>query len=467
MLSYSWARFAPRTMALLKGVAYVTRARPYLPRARLTTRRHGRGLARPPVLGLVGQLSDIVGRDIAELLLDADSDSLRATRNAQLATYALSLVALDAARRGRSATTEIAAHGPGGSGGRSPPWPGTAWASTRRWWRPERSTPGRAPARAGPRARPCRWRPQANPGTMAAVLGLDLAGVAKACEETAGAWVANDNTPGQVVVAGTVNGVEQAGATALRLGAKRVVPLQVGGAFHTPLMQPAQEPLDAALTGLEFAPSSPAVVTNVDAAAHSDGFPPLLSAQLCSRVRWRESLLAMAGHGRDAVRRARPGYRAVGHGQADRPGSDAGQCRHSGGPGSAGPAADRLMAHGAVFYGGWGRRFWRIGARFSAALVDSRHGFWPKSASSCARDREARRKRTGITGKDAPRRPDGAIRERASGAYRNLTAGTGQLSRRIWLCQPRLPVADARPHLARRQAGWPALAPGRAMARWR
>jgi [acyl-carrier-protein] S-malonyltransferase len=121
--------------------------------------------------------------------------------------------------------------------------------------------------------------------------------VAEACAEAAGAWVANDNTPGQVVVAGTINGVKEAGAAALRLGAKRVVPLQVGGAFHTPLMQPAQEPLDAVLAGVAFAPSSPPVIANVDASAHTDGFARLLSAQLCSRVRWRESLLAMAGMG--------------------------------------------------------------------------------------------------------------------------------------------------------------------------
>ena len=123
-------------------------------------------------------------------------------------------------------------------------------------------------------------------------------GVAEACDEASDAWVANDNTPGQVVVAGTVSGVEEAGAAALRLGAKRVVSLQVGGAFHTPLMQPAQArrstPPWPAST---FLPSPIPVVANVDATARSDGFRPLLSAQLCSRVRWRESLLAMAGMG--------------------------------------------------------------------------------------------------------------------------------------------------------------------------
>ena len=251
-----------------------------------------------PSWDLVGQLSDIVGRDIAELLLDADGDSLRATRNAQLATYALSLIALDAARKGPLGDHDNGGPGPGEEAvGRVAAVAGHSLGEYTALVAAGALDAGTGARLVQARGEAMQVAAQANPGTMAAVLGLDLAGVAKACEETTGAWVANDNTPGQVVVAGRVSGVEQAGATALRLGAKRVVPLQVGGAFHTPLMQPAQERLDAALTGLQFAPSSPAVVTNVDATAHTDGFPPLLSAQLCSRVRWRESLLAMAAMG--------------------------------------------------------------------------------------------------------------------------------------------------------------------------
>jgi [acyl-carrier-protein] S-malonyltransferase len=251
-----------------------------------------------PSWPLVGQLSQIVGRDVAKLLLDAGSDALRATRNAQLATYALSLVALDAARNGP--LHDVGMVGPGAVAGPGPGIVAVAGHSLGEY--PALVAAGALDAGAGARLVHARGEAmqvaaEANPGTMAAVLGLDLAGVAKACEEAAGAWVANDNTPGQVVVAGTVNGVEEAGAAALRLGAKRVVPLQVGGAFHTPLMQPAQAPLDAALRAVEFAPCEHPVVANVDATAHTEGLAPLLSAQLCSRVRWRESLLAMAGMG--------------------------------------------------------------------------------------------------------------------------------------------------------------------------
>jgi [acyl-carrier-protein] S-malonyltransferase len=132
----------------------------------------------------------------------------------------------------------------------------------------------------------------ARPGTMAAVLGLDPEAVADSCAGVDGAWVANDNAPGQIVIAGTAAGVEQAGARAKERGAKRVIPLAVSGAFHTPLMAPAQDALDAALGVAAFHPASIACVANVDAAVHlgADEWRALLSAQLTSPVRWRESL---------------------------------------------------------------------------------------------------------------------------------------------------------------------------------
>jgi [acyl-carrier-protein] S-malonyltransferase len=237
---------------------------------------------------VIERLSDVVGRDVAQLLLDAEPEELRATRNAQLATYALSLVVLDAVRRGPLAgfasdrIAAVAGHSLGEY---------TALVAA-----------GAIDAEGGARLVYARGEAMqtaadANPGTMAAVLGLDLAEVAAACAEGDHAWVANDNTPGQVVVAGTAWGLERAGRAALRRGAKRVIPLQVGGAFHSPLMAPAQALLDEALAEVEFGPGSRPVVANVDARPHSAGFGPLLSAQLCSRVRWRESLLTLAGMG--------------------------------------------------------------------------------------------------------------------------------------------------------------------------
>jgi len=246
-----------------------------------------------PSWQLVPELSEVAGRDIAELLLDAGSDTLRATRNAQLATYALSLVVLDAAMRGPLNHLKAGPRGLDGLAAVAGHSLGEYTALV---------AAGALDAGAGARLVQARGEAMqaaadANPGTMAAVLGLDLQGVADACEEAKESWVANDNTPGQVVVAGTSRGIEDAGSAALKRGAKRVVPLQVGGAFHSPLMQPAQAPLDAALANARFAPVSWPVVANVDARPHSNGFGPLLSAQLCSQVRWRESLLTLAEMG--------------------------------------------------------------------------------------------------------------------------------------------------------------------------
>jgi [acyl-carrier-protein] S-malonyltransferase len=236
-----------------------------------------------PSWTVVETISAATDRDVADLLVKADAETLRATRNAQLAAFSLSMVILDAARAaGLAGEGAVAGHSLGEY---------SALVAA-----------GAAPLDEGARLVAARGDAMqaaydAAPGTMAAVLGLDPEAVARACAEVEGAWVANDNAPGQVVVAGTRDGVAAAGEAALALGAKRVLPLAVGGAFHSPLMAAAQERLDAALAAATFGPSRVPVVANVDAASHTDGWASLLSAQLVSPVRWRESLLALAGLG--------------------------------------------------------------------------------------------------------------------------------------------------------------------------
>ena len=251
-----------------------------------------------PSWELVERVSDASGRDVAGLLLDAGPEVLRATRNAQLATFAFSVVALDAALRGPLAGV-----------------PAENWAGTAGHSLGEYSALVAAGAVAAEdaaslvqaRAEAMQAAAEASPGTMAAVLGIGLGELLEVCARTAGAWVANDNAPGQVVIAGTLEGVSEAGELALGAGAKRVIPLQVGGAFHTPLMEPAQHSLDGALERVDFASARCPLVSNVDAKAHRDGFGGLLSAQLCSRVRWRESLEALAGGGGDLFVELGPG----------------------------------------------------------------------------------------------------------------------------------------------------------------
>ena len=235
-----------------------------------------------PAWAMVEAVSDAAGRDVGALLIDADAETLKATRNAQLAAFALSLVVFEAVRPLLPGFDAVAGHSLGEytalvAAGALRPDGGASLVAAR----------GEAMQAAA----------DASPGTMAAVLGLGSDEVASACAEVEGAWPANDNAPGQVVVAGTPGGVEAAGHAAVGLGAKRVMPLQVGGAFHSPLMAPAQEHLDRALDAAEFAPSQVDVVANVDASVHREGWPELLSRQLVSPVRWRESLLTLSDLG--------------------------------------------------------------------------------------------------------------------------------------------------------------------------
>jgi [acyl-carrier-protein] S-malonyltransferase len=236
-----------------------------------------------PSWSLVDVTSSATQRDVAGLLLDADAETLKATRNAQLATFTLSLVILDAARvAGLGHPAAVAGH----SLGEYTALVAAAALSVEDGAR-----------LVAERGEAMQEAADAAPGTMAAVLGLEPDLVVQACAGVEGAWMANDNAPGQIVIAGTAAGVAGASEAAKALGAKRVMPLVVGGAFHSPLMAPARGRLDRALEQATFAVSATPVVTNVDAAVHTDGWGPLLAAQLVSPVRWRESLATLAGLG--------------------------------------------------------------------------------------------------------------------------------------------------------------------------
>jgi [acyl-carrier-protein] S-malonyltransferase len=112
-------------------------------------------------------------------------------------------------------------------------------------------------------------------------------------------WVANYNAPGQVVIAGCPEAIERATAAAKELGAKKVLPVAVSGAFHTPFMAPARDRLRKAIAEVDLRDGDTPVIANVDGAAHTaaDDWAGLLAAQLCSPVRWRQSLHAMADAG--------------------------------------------------------------------------------------------------------------------------------------------------------------------------
>ena len=141
-------------------------------------------------------------------------------------------------------------------------------------------------------------------GAMTAVLGLDEASVAKACEEEARGEIvspANLNAPGQVVIAGARAAVERAGRRAKALGARRVVWLPVSAPFHCALMQPAQERLALDLRGLVVSDPTVPVVANLDAEPKRDGAASIaaLVGQVTAPVRWEQVVRRLASEGVD------------------------------------------------------------------------------------------------------------------------------------------------------------------------
>lgn len=138
------------------------------------------------------------------------------------------------------------------------------------------------------------------PGTMAAVLGMVDDKVAEICSQIPDCVVAaNYNCPGQVVISGSISGVEQACKALKEAGAKRALRLPVGGAFHSPLMQPAAERLEKAIMNTNFyAPICP-VYQNVSAHAEKDKhvIQRQLLEQLTSPVRWTQSVQQMIADG--------------------------------------------------------------------------------------------------------------------------------------------------------------------------
>ena len=178
-----------------------------------------------PSWELVDEATTAAGRDVAHLLLDADADELKATRNAQLSTFVASLIVLDAVERLGVEPSIVAGHSLGEytalvASGALAFDDGVRLVAER----------GEAmQAAATDRV-----------GTMAAVLGLDDDLVEIACARVDDdVWVANYNAPGQVVIAGSPDGVDGASAAAKDLGAKRILSMAVSGAFHTPFMAPA------------------------------------------------------------------------------------------------------------------------------------------------------------------------------------------------------------------------------------
>jgi [acyl-carrier-protein] S-malonyltransferase len=235
------------------------------------------------------------GEPLAPLLLDAPAETLARTREAQLAVLLTSLVAWTAVRDHLPAPVAFAGHSLGQvtaliAAGALPLEDGVRFAARR--------------AELTQRAA------DAHPGRMAALLGATVEQAEDACTAAPDAcWVANDNAPGQVVIAGTPEGVDAGCARAKEIGVKRATPLKVGGAFHTPLMQDAADALRAELVSVPLTTPVAPVLSNQDARAYedADGWRDRLSVHVTVPVRWRESMATMVDLGATA-------FVEVGHG---------------------------------------------------------------------------------------------------------------------------------------------------------
>jgi [acyl-carrier-protein] S-malonyltransferase len=230
---------------------------------------------------------------LSHLLLEADADLLARTREAQLAVLLVSLMAWEAVRDSIETPTAFAGHSLGQI---------TALIAS------GVLTLEDGVRVAAQRAAASQAAADARPGRMAALIGATLQQAEAACAD-GDCWVANDNAPGQVVLGGTPDGLDRAVAAAPALGIRRVIPLNVGAAFHTPLMAQAAADLAPTLAATPFATPSAPVVTNTDAAPHddADGWPTRLTRHLLTPVRWRESMLMLAALGADMFLEVGPG----------------------------------------------------------------------------------------------------------------------------------------------------------------
>lgn len=231
-----------------------------------------------PSWELIEEASDATHIDISDLLINATDESLRETQNAQLSTFVLSMLVLDAVERIGLDSTGHAGHSLGEYSALTASGALDFFDSVRL---------------VNIRGKAMKNAIEENPGTMSAVLGLSDGDVEELCNEIdSDVWVANYNSPGQLVIAGNNSAIEEASDLARKMGAKKVTQLSVAGAFHTPLMSSARAELSEAIENTDIRPPSGVVVANVDGMAHEnpETWRALMSAQLCSPVRWTQTI---------------------------------------------------------------------------------------------------------------------------------------------------------------------------------
>jgi [acyl-carrier-protein] S-malonyltransferase len=238
------------------------------------------------VAALCDHCSSAADVDLEHLLIRADDDELRLTQNAQPSLCFVGIALTLLLRRGGIEPAAAAGHSVGEyaalAAAGSVDAPNVIKAVVER---------GKAMAEAAP----------AGTTSMAAVLGLDAPAVEAALAGLDDVWPANYNTPTQTVVAGTTKGLESATQRLQAAGAKRVIPLNVSAAFHTPLMAPAAERLREALDRIEWRSPRIPVMANLTGRPHlgGDRIPHAMEMQLRSPVRWGACVASLVEMGCD------------------------------------------------------------------------------------------------------------------------------------------------------------------------
>ena len=236
---------------------------------------------------LFKQADEAVGFPLTKIFFEGPEEELKKTSNAQPALVAVSIACLKAAQEVGGKNLPAPSYTAGHSLGEYTALAATNVIdfSTAVYLAKER---GRLMYEAGLKT----------PGGMMAMIGIEEAVLAEICKET-GTVIANINSPGQLVISGALENIAKAGEMAKAKGAARAIPLQVSGAFHSPLMQPAVDGMTKILAKVNFKDPSAPIIANVTAQPLTQGnqIKEELLKQLCSSVQWQRSVEYMVKNG--------------------------------------------------------------------------------------------------------------------------------------------------------------------------
>lgn len=250
----------------------------------------GRDLAEkhPEIRALFERAGEVLGYDLARICFEGPDTELTRSDHAQPAIFLVSVACAEALKRARPALA----------------WAASAGLSSGEWaalYVADVLGFDDALRILQARGRFMQEACEMNPGAMTSVLGLDPAALQGVCDET-GAEIANMNSPEQTVLSGTREAIEAAEKVAVEKGARRAIRLNVAGAFHSSLMRPAAEKLDALLEEVNFRPPTMTVLSNATGRPHGqpEDIRRAMVEQVTSSVRWVQCVRTMgqAGVGR-------------------------------------------------------------------------------------------------------------------------------------------------------------------------